>query len=173
MDQPALGVDDHREGQSTGAVAQLLGQRDGVVAAQEQRVVDLVVLGELDHLVGVVHRDADDLELAVLVLLVQRLELGHLVLARLAPGGPEVHQHGLAPVLRQRLELAVEVLEAGGEQRFGGRSARRSGIGLRGRRRCGRGRRTGKHQQAQDFPHRSAVHRIAPAGTAHFAPTRK
>ena len=89
------------------------------VVAQHDPVVHRHAADEgLDHVPALlVHGDPDHREAPVLVLALEIDEPRDLDLARPAPGGPEVQQHHLAPVVGEPHGLAVGVLE--GEVRRG------------------------------------------------------
>src|SRR6185369_6080519 len=76
------------------------------------RVVDVVLVGESSHDVyaGLVLGDADDLQ-RVLVLLLQRDQVGDLGAAGTAPGGPEVDDDDFAAQRRGRDLASVEILQ--------------------------------------------------------------
>ena len=67
-----------------------------------------------------IERDADDIEALVLVLLVERHDVGHLGLAGAAPGGPEIHEDAfpLAGIVRQVHRIAVGILEGDIDKRL-------------------------------------------------------
>src|SRR5690606_32154464 len=59
-----------------------------------------------------VHREAEDGEALVAVLLVDALEAGHLEAARRAPGRPEVDEHDLPAQVAQRDRASIQRLDA-------------------------------------------------------------
>src|SRR5438445_7145676 len=90
-DDPALTVGKHAEWQD-----RIHSERaDGVQAlllADQHRIVDTDVVCVLEDRVAEVHGDPDYLQGLRRAFPPQALEQGNLLAARLAPGGPEVHQ---------------------------------------------------------------------------------
>ena len=106
--EPALLVEDQGRGAAVvGEVAdQVLGRRAGV--GEEDVLGRQGVLGgvAVDRLPGLVAHREDD-HAAVAVGAGQAVEVGHLLAARRAPGGPEVEHHDLAAVVGQSAPGAV------------------------------------------------------------------
>ncbi len=61
---------------------------------------------------AVVHRDTDDLQTAIAVLLLQFDEMGSLLAAGIAPGRPEIEQNDLAAIGGQAKRLVHLAAEA-------------------------------------------------------------
>ncbi len=98
----------------------------GALQGLHQRALVLGVVGELVDAVLVqpgawpvevtgVDVDGHDLEVLAAVFDLERVERGHLLAARCAPGGPEIDEHGLAGEVRERQRLALGAGE--GERR--------------------------------------------------------
>ncbi len=93
-------------------------QLDGAEAADDSRIVRAGLRNELAHLVGLVRRDADELQALRTELLLRDREERHLFAARRAPGRPEIDDEHLATPLRERLLLPVLIGKGQPEDRI-------------------------------------------------------
>src|SRR2546430_6185003 len=130
-DDPALTVGKHAEWQD-----RIHSERaDGIQAlllADQHRIVDTDVVCVLEDRVAEVHGDPDHLQGLRRAFPPQALEQGNLLAARLAPGGPEVHQQRTALPVRELVTDAIAVGERDLRQPLGYRAPRRSHLRLGG-----------------------------------------
>ena len=102
----SVAVDQKRNGQSKNATV----QRACLRRSHHDRVVHVELLGERANRVGaVVHGDADDLQAAAGVLLLQFHEMGNLFTTGIAPGGPEIEQNNFAAIGGKPKIVSVEL----------------------------------------------------------------
>src|ERR1700733_6313400 len=87
------------------------GGVESVLLADEQRIADLESVGELQHLVAMVHGDPDHARAPTRPFGLQGLEQRYFAAAGGGPGGPEVDDQGLAGKGRGRGGLAGGVLQ--------------------------------------------------------------
>src|SRR5207248_10038505 len=109
MRDSAATVQNHGKGQSEKAVAERFREVERFISGNERRIVELELLGEGGHLVGLIDRDPDHLEPLPAKLALSADELGHFLSTRTAPSGPEVHDHHLASPLGEGLYRTVRV----------------------------------------------------------------
>jgi UPF0716 protein FxsA len=95
-DDGAGGVDEHREGQAPGFVAEGSHYFDGVQLSVQGRVIEAHFIGERAHLAGVIDGDPQDLHATALIAFLKRDEHGYFVQAGRTPGGPEIDHQQLA-----------------------------------------------------------------------------
>src|ERR1019366_9175611 len=92
---PAIPPDQERDRQSENSAIKFTRLR----IAHHNRVVHLEALVELAYRFrSVIHRNADDLQALVTVLVLQFDEMRDLLPAGIAPGCPEVQKDDLAPI---------------------------------------------------------------------------
>jgi len=110
----SIAVNQKRDRQSQNTTVQL----SSLSTAHYDGIVHVELLGERADGVGaIVHGDADDLQAAVTVALLQFYEMGNFLAARIAPGRPEIEKNDFAAVCRQAKIMSVELRK--GEIRCG------------------------------------------------------
>ena len=162
----AVGSDDEERGDAADAVVACGGvgvQQEGVVEALFLHVAD----GITAALAGV-HTDDDDA--AIFVFLVHFLHPGHDFSAWAAPGCPEIEDDDLAPVVSERMGLALRVLECPTFEfsaESGGGVVHRLGVVVSGVGAGGRGDRgdTGDQAEREDGDHGEFVSSVHWSGS--------
>src|SRR5205814_7995566 len=93
--------------------------------AEEHRVVDACLTGELLSRVGIFDRDPDDLQAVGRALAAQAPEQRDLPPAGLAPGGPEIYEQRMALPVGEPVGCAVESRQSQLRQHLGRSEERR------------------------------------------------
>lgn len=109
MNRFALWVEQNAERQGAQAVVEPLHQVDAIVATEQDRVADTVLVLKVADLLFIIDGDTDYLEAPVCVSLTQMHKERNFFYTGWAPCGPEVNQQQLAIPFIERLHAAAQI----------------------------------------------------------------
>jgi hypothetical protein len=136
---------------------------DGTIAVQQRRELEVVFVHERSDLLTVFfHCHSPHHKRSLPQRLIELVHQWHFLQTGMTPGGPEIEQHHLAPLVLQAQELPVKI----GQLEIGGRLGLVYGPEAGGLyERCYRGRDNGLSMQEDHKPYHYEAHTCSPEST--------